>query len=385
VCLVTDSEEPSGVGEHMLALIAVLRRHRRVVLACSSAPKVRTFLERTIALGVDTLAFDWHSSDWPRRFAGWLTHRNVVLCHVHAGIFWEAQDIAAISKHSGVPVVVRTEHLPFVSDDPGHRTQHAKAMRHVDQLICVSNQARDSFVDAGIAPERIAVIRNGTRVIGGPADRTAFRSTLGFGPDSRIVLTVARYTEQKDHRALLDAIPSVLEREPRARFIWVGTGPLEEVMIDTVCRKGLDRYVMFLGQRDDVPELMAAADVFALPSRFEGLPLAVLEAMAAGLPVVATRVCGTTEAVRHRLTGLLVDPSQPTALATALVEVLTKPEWAEQLGERGRVRAGRCFSAERMARQTLALYDNVSSRARATMPARERVNNRTVQYSRVAR
>jgi glycosyltransferase involved in cell wall biosynthesis len=244
-------------------------------------------------------------------------------------------------------------------------------MRHVDQLICVSYQARDSFVDAGIAPERIAVIRNGVRVIAGSRDRTALRSTLGFDPNSKIVLTVARYTEQKGHRTLLDAIPTVLEREPRARFLWVGTGPLEKVMIDAVHRQGLDRYVMFLGQRGDVPELMAAADLFALPSRFEGLPLVVVEAMMAGLPVVATRVCGTTEAVRHRLTGLLVDPSQPTALEAALVEVLTKPEWAEQLGERGRVRAKRCFSADRMAHQTLALYDNVSSRSRAAMPARK--------------
>lgn len=369
VCLVTDSEEPSGVGEHMLALIAALRCHRRVVLVCSRAPKVRRFLERAIALGVDTLALDWHSSESPRRFAEWLSHRKVDLCHVHAGIFWESQEIAAIAKGSGVPVVFRTEHLPFVSDNLRERDRYAKAICHVDQLICVSRQARDSFVAAGMSPECIIVIRNGTAVIARSAERISVRSRLGFHPDSRIVLTVARYTEQKDHRTLLDAIPTVLECESRACFVWVGTGPLEKQMMDAVRRQGLDRHIMFLGERDDVPDLMAAADVFALPSRFEGLPLAVLEAMAAGLPVVATRVCGTAEAVRHGLTGLLVEPGRPAALATALVEVLTKPEWAAQLGERGRVRVRRYFSVDRMARQTLALYDDVSGRTRASNSA----------------
>jgi glycosyltransferase involved in cell wall biosynthesis len=275
-----------------------------------------------------------------------------------------------------VPVVIRTEHLPFVSDDPGHRAQYVRAMHHVDQLVCVSNQARDSFVDAGMSTRgRIAVIRNAAPVIARTSDRTAVRSTLGFEPDSRIVLTVARYTEQKDHRTLLDAIPIIINSEPRARFVWVGTGPLKGPMIDAVRRQDLGRYVMFLGQRDDVPELMAAADVFALASRFEGLPLAILEAMAAGLPVVATRVCGTAEAVRHGLTGLLVEPGRPAALATALVDVLTKPEWAARLGERGRIRARRCFSVDRMARRTLALYDDVLSRTRAAISARHRVND----------
>jgi glycosyltransferase involved in cell wall biosynthesis len=362
VCLVTDSEEPSGLGEHMLALIGALHRHRRVVLACSSGAKVRHFLDRAIAFGVDTLALDWHGSEWHARFAGWLSHHQIDLCHVHAGIFWEAQDIAAIAKRSGVPVVVRTEHLPFVSDDTTHRTRYAAAMRCVDQLVCVSRQARDSFVDAGMAPERIAVIRNGAPITVSSADRAAVRAALGLDQDSKIVLTVARYTEQKDHRMLLDAIPAILASEPRARFVWVGTGPLHDVLINAVRRQGLDRHVLFLGQRDDVPVLMGAADILTLPSRFEGLPLVVLEAMAAGMPVVATRVCGTEEAVRHRVTGLLVEPGWPAELAAALIAVLKNPAWAAQLGKRGRIRAQRCFSTERMARATLALYDVVWNR-----------------------
>ena len=372
VCLVTDSEEPSGLGEHILTLMGVLRWHRRVVLACSGGPRVRRFLDRAVAMGVDTLALDWHGSEWRSHFAEWLSHGQIDLCHVHAGIFWEAQDIAAVAKCSGVPIVIRTEHLPFVSDDAAHRARYATAMRDVDQLVCVSSQARDSFVDAGMAPEHIAVIRNGAAVTVRSADRAAVRAALGLDQDSRIVLTVARYTEQKDHRTLLDAIPAILAFEPRARFVWVGTGPLQDLLMDAVRRQGLDRYVLFLGQRDDVPELMGAADIFALPSRFEGLPLVVLEAMAAGVPVVATRVCGTAEAVRHRVTGLLVEPGRPAELAAALVAVLGNPAWGAQLGERGRIRAQHRFSAERMARETLALYDEVWNRKRDSTVAQPR-------------
>jgi glycosyltransferase involved in cell wall biosynthesis len=149
----------------------------------------------------------------------------------------------------------------------------------------------------------------------------------------------------------------------------VGTGPLQDVLMDAVRRHGLDQHVLFLGQQDDVPKLMGTADILALTSRFEGLPLVVLEAMAAGIPVVATRVGGTEEAVRHGITGLLVEPGRPAEVAAALIEVLGNPAWAAQLGERGRIRAQRCFSAERMARETLALYAAVWNRRLASTVA----------------
>jgi glycosyltransferase involved in cell wall biosynthesis len=369
ICLVTDSEEPSGLGEHMLALLELVGRRRRVALACSNAPKARAFVERARAAGIDRITFDWREADTARRFAAWLSDRKIDLCHVHAGICWEAQGLAAVAKRAGVAVVIRTEHLPFVAGDPAERVRYARAMLSVDRIICVSREARDSFTSIGMPAERIAIIRNGVHPPPCRPDCMAVRSELGLPDTAKMVLTVARFTEQKDHRTLLDAIPTVLAREPRARFVWVGTGPLEQQLLDAVRQRDLSGHVMFVGQRRDVPDLMAASNAFALPSRFEGLPLAVLEAMAIGLPVVATRVCGTAEAVRHGITGLLVKPAQPDALAAALIEVLTRPEWARQLGERGRARALRRFSAERMARETMALYDEVWRRNQATPSA----------------
>ena len=126
---------------------------------------------------------------------------------------------------------------------------------------------------------------------------------------------------------------------------------------------GLAGRVLFLGQRDDVPELMAGSDLLALPSLFEGLPLSALEAMAAGLPVVGTRVCGTSEAVLDGVTGRLVEPGDPEALAEAIVEVLQAPGLAARMGAAGRLRVEREFGAARMACETAAIYEELRARA----------------------
>ena len=123
VCLVTDSEEPSGVGEHMLALAAILSRYLRMLLVCSCKPKATNYVQRATELGIETLALDWNSCHAAGRFIGWLRHNKIDLCHVHAGIFWEGQGTVAMAKDSGVPLVIRTEHLPFVCTD---QTEHAR-------------------------------------------------------------------------------------------------------------------------------------------------------------------------------------------------------------------------------------------------------------------
>jgi glycosyltransferase involved in cell wall biosynthesis len=126
-----------------------------------------------------------------------------------------------------------------------------------------------------------------------------------------------------------------------------------------VRERGLESVVRFLGQRDDVPALLAASDLVVLPSLFEGLPLIILEAMAAGRPVVATRTSGTDEAVLDGKTGRLVPSGNPQALAAGVVEALSSPELAVRWGAAGRERWRREFTAVRMVRQTAAIYENL--------------------------
>jgi glycosyltransferase involved in cell wall biosynthesis len=167
-----------------------------------------------------------------------------------------------------------------------------------------------------------------------------------------VVGNVARLVEQKGHRDLLAA----LARVPDARLVLVGEGPLRPELERLAASLGIGERVEFLGHRDDVPELLAGFDVFAFPSLFEGLCLAVIEAQAAGVPVVATPVGGIRETVIDGQTGLLVPPHDPAALAAGIARLLADPEEARRLARAARAQSAR-FSLERMVEATLALYE----------------------------
>jgi glycosyltransferase involved in cell wall biosynthesis len=139
----------------------------------------------------------------------------------------------------------------------------------------------------------------------------------------------------------------------------VGEGAEEDALRQQLAALGVDRHVTFTGQRSDVPALLAAADVFVLPSLYEGLPLVALEAMAVGRPIVGTRVCGTDEVVADGVTGRLVEARDAAALATALLEVLLQPDLRARWGDAGRRRFAEQFTAARMARQMADVYEEV--------------------------
>jgi glycosyltransferase involved in cell wall biosynthesis len=195
------------------------------------------------------------------------------------------------------------------------------------------------------------------------------RRALGLPPQAPVILTVARFAPQKGHQVLLEAIPTVLAHQPAAQFLWVGDGPLLPALRARAKSLGVGNHLHFLGRRDDVPELLGAADLFVLPSRFEGLPLAVLEAMAAGLPVVGTQVCGTQEAVADGRTGQLVPPDDPPALANAITALLSQPALAARFGAAGQQRFARLFGAGRMAQETADLYGELLRRPRLVEPS----------------
>jgi glycosyltransferase involved in cell wall biosynthesis len=170
-----------------------------------------------------------------------------------------------------------------------------------------------------------------------------------------VIGSVARLVPQKGHRFLLEAAPRILEHHPTARFVLVGEGP-SRVEIETQARAaGIEDHVLLVGQQTDVPAWLASFDVFALPSLFEGLCYAVLEAQAAGVPVVATPVGGVRETVIDHETGLVVPRQDPVALADAVCRLLEHPDEARALSLEAGRRIER-FSKERMVAETIALY-----------------------------
>jgi glycosyltransferase involved in cell wall biosynthesis len=178
---------------------------------------------------------------------------------------------------------------------------------------------------------------------------------LGLAENAVVVGTVGNFTRKKDHPTLLEAAARIADRHEELRVVLVGSGPLEGELRHATRELGLDGRVLFAGSRDEVASLMPAFDVFALSSRNEGLPIALLEAMGSGIACVATAVGGVPEVVTDGREGLLVPPEDAAALAEALNKMLCDPDLREDAGARGAWTA-RCFDLTQAARRTEDVY-----------------------------
>jgi glycosyltransferase involved in cell wall biosynthesis len=252
-----------------------------------------------------------------------------------------------------VPVCVFTAH-GWAFSAAGSRTGslYRRADRLVKPLattiICVCDTDRQAGLAAGTCDEsRTVVIHNAVEM--GPAPEHATRET---GPVE--IIGVGRLAEQKDFSTLVSALALLPPGAARLRVL--GEGPLRESLEAQIAAQGLDDSVELVGEVSDVRSQLAAADVFALTSRWEGLPLSVLEAMAAGLPVVASAIDGVPEAVVDGETGYLTPPQEPQAVAEALSRLIDDPELRLRLGQAARRRAEEQFSLPRWRAAHLDLY-----------------------------
>jgi len=181
---------------------------------------------------------------------------------------------------------------------------------------------------------------------------------------------VARLFEEKRVDVLVAAVPRVLARYPDVEFQIVGEGPCRARLMDQARDGGVLPHVQFMGHRDDVPAILASSDVFVLSSESEASPNVIIEAMAAGLPVVASNVGGIPELVTEAVTGHLVPPADPNALASAILDLLDHPDRAIAFGEAARARIEQQYSFDRMVAQFESLYTS-----RSIDPARSNVRN----------
>jgi glycosyltransferase involved in cell wall biosynthesis len=211
--------------------------------------------------------------------------------------------------------------------------------------------------------DRIAVVQNGIRIperLAVPvrdAWRAEIRADLGLASAERLIVCVGNLYPVKDHATLLRACATLAE----VHVAIAGRGEEEAALRALAAELGMASRVHLLGLRDDIPRLLAAADLFVHPSRSEELPLAVLEAMAAAKAVVATRVGGVPDAVVSGETGLLVGPGEPKPLADAIETLLRDPSLAERLGQAARCRVEALFDHERMVDRYLEIYESLSA------------------------
>jgi glycosyltransferase involved in cell wall biosynthesis len=288
---------------------------------------------------------------------------------LHAHLPWPLRCTRGLvaAMLAGTPAIIATQQLYATLPLPQRLRQRALS-QGVHRYVAVSQAMADEMARDHVVPARkLRVVHNSVEAQAfNRAPDPALRTMLTGAQDRAVVLTLARLVWRKGLGTLLDAAALV----PDAVFAIAGEGD-ERSMLETRIRQlGLEGRVRILGQRDDIPALLASCDLFVLPSLFEGLPLSVLEAMAAGKPVIATAVPGTREAVSEGETGLLFPPGDAPALARAVTSILADRSLAARLGRAGQVRVRQEFSAEMMTRQVEAVYGEVlrSAPAMATAP-----------------
>jgi L-malate glycosyltransferase len=260
-----------------------------------------------------------------------------------------------------VPVVIGTEVNVYERKRAHHAMAERLLMRGTDAVVASAESVRRFYIEQIHAdPARVEVIYNAVdwSQLQATVARPDMRASLGVPPDAVVAGIIARLTEQKAHAVLFDAIA----REPRLanlHLLVVGDGELRDGLGRQVASLGLAARVHFLGARRDLGNLLQAIDLFVMPSHWEGLPLSMVLAMGAGLPVVATSVAGIPEVVRGDETGLLVPPGDTEALGTALARLTGDTALRGRLGEAARTFALPRFGVDRYVASVTALYDRL--------------------------
>jgi glycosyltransferase involved in cell wall biosynthesis len=228
-----------------------------------------------------------------------------------------------------------------------------------DGFVAVSDEVHEAIVkQINSVRHKVYTITNGvdTRRYEQPGNKAALCQELNLKLDSYLIATIGRLTTQKGHCYLIEAAAEVVAAYPNTHFLLIGEGELRESLELQIQQANLTSSVHFLGRRKDIPNLLGAIDLFVLPSLWEGLSIALLEAMAAAKPIVATKVAGTNQVMVQGKTGLLVAPGDSHALATAILEVLANPNQAKSLGVAARFRVINNYSAQHQTNEHLTLY-----------------------------
>jgi glycosyltransferase involved in cell wall biosynthesis len=360
--------DPGGAENHLLSLITAADRTRFdiSVIYLKGRGGLAPELER---LGVPVQCVDVGRRYTPagllrllraiRQLRPDIVHTHLFRADLYGGI---------AARLAGVPAVVSTRHNDedFLRH-PLWRLLHRLISSCEDRIIAISDHVGRYTIEIGVDnPGKVQRIYYGldperfTRPqrpgMPGMDVGRALRAEFGVGPEHYLLGVVARLVPQKGHRYLLEALALAVPEEPSLRLLIAGQGPLREHLEAQARRLGLDRHVVFAGWRSDVANIMAALDLLVLPSLWEGFGLVLLEAMALQKPIVATRVSAIPEVVEDGVTGLLVPPADPAALAAAILRLARDRELGREMGRRGRLRLEERFTLDRMVRQTEQVY-----------------------------
>lgn len=312
---------------------------------------VRVARERSIPFHTLPLAGE-ADLRFPYRFRKLVHLESPDLVHLHSR---RGADILGGlgARWAGVPVVMTRR-----VDNPEPNWVVGTKYRLFDRVVSISEAIRDVLEGQGIEPSLLRCVRSALdpEPFSRPCPEQGLPEEWGIGPDDPVIGMAAQFIARKGHETLLDAVPIIRNRHPRARFILLGRGPLHGKVNRRVNEEGLEDAVILPGFRNDLPDLLPCMDLLVHPAGLEGLGIILLQAGAAGLPVVASAVGGIPEVVVDGETGTLVPPGDSDALAGAVNHLLSNPEQLHAMGAAARLRVYREFSVAGMVEGNLKVY-----------------------------
>ncbi|MBP6964204.1 MAG: glycosyltransferase [Armatimonadetes bacterium] len=354
-----------GAEEQLVSLAPEFDAGRFRVIVCVLQPG-GTLENRLEAADVKYHSFGFRLRSAPLavlRICSFLKRERVDVLHMHmyhAALYGRIAGLLA-----RVPVMITTDHGKGMWKKPWQVAFERYMVRHTALRIGVSQDVADIIRNRERVPDdKLIVVRNGVnaeRFRAGEAERASVRTELGVTEHTFLVGTLARLVEPKALHVMIEAVSIASKDVPGIRLLIVGDGPLRAELDKCASDLGVRDGVIFTGARSDVPGLLAAMDVFALSSIREGLPISLLEAMAAGKPIVATRVGGIPDVIADREDGLLVEPDAPQAFADAICDLAADADLASRLGQRAAEKAESDYSVKATARKLEEIYARLSA------------------------
>jgi glycosyltransferase involved in cell wall biosynthesis len=333
----------------------------------SDDPGVNEFAEALAARGIEVTRVAEVDSrwDWQGMLRTWTTLRRLQPGVLHVHHVWPAADryLAMLARAAGIKHLVVTEHIVGTSHSDGQRALKRDEIARADAVTAVCGAIAETLVrDYGVSREQIRVVPNGADLpdeeMEAPVARR-WRERFGASLIRPLWVVPARLEEQKGHAYLFDALAEVWKRGLDFSLALAGDGSLRGALEERAQALGLANKIHFLGQLEDLGSLLAAADAVVLPSLWEGLPLAMLEAMVRARPVTATSVGGVPEVIENEVHGQLVPPADAVALADALERFHRKPDRAMRLGRAGADRVRADYTWRAVVQGFESVYDDV--------------------------
>ncbi|MGD1914087.1 MAG: glycosyltransferase family 4 protein [Rivularia sp. (in: cyanobacteria)] len=311
-----------------------------------------------------TRSFNWLSAG---KMAQLIKKEGISLVHAHAP--FAGSIISSLAgKLAGVPVIIHAHSQNSLSSNSIIRSyqnimNYWTSRKCCHGIIAVSHQIKHAFIKEGFDSSKFHVVHNGTPVNNHKVDSN-IHNELNIPEDIPVVIHIGRLCKSKGQHLLLQAAANLNQLGQEAVYLIVGNdleqdGAYLQYLKDMACKLGINKLVYFLGHRSDIPQLLALSDLLVLPSYTEGLPLVILEAMAAGLPVVATPVGGIPEVVIHQETGFLVAVEDVQALGDVIFKLLQNPLLKNEIGNKGLEMVRKDFSLEKMCEEVFDIYQKV--------------------------